>query len=167
VSRRPAHKLAHATCPYGQSNWAACDKASEHRYGPCKAEVERKGASEPGECSRWAQDEGGYCTQHFIARHETDMRRAREELRQLQLLQTIDAHLAYTAAHPSIWDGEPHLSTAASSTVGLQGVPVTAVRVASPRVEVALPPTAPSNGLPRQRKLPHKLVVRKPPFRVG
>ena len=103
MQRRPAHSKAHATCPYGQINWADCDKASEHRFGHCKAAV---GKFEPEPCSRWAFEEDGYCTQHYVARVEADKAEARKAITRAELDARIEAYIVMSAEHPSVWDSD-------------------------------------------------------------
>lgn len=126
MTRRPAHKLAHAQCPYGVFNWSDCDAASSHRWGRCTALVDRKAG--PGDCTNWAVAEDGYCGQHFIARYEKDRDAARKAARTLQLNASIDAFLSLTVGNPTQW--LERLSTSAASTRGLQGIdPPTPQRV--------------------------------------
>lgn len=101
MASRPPHKKVHALCPWGASNWADCDEAVAHQWGRCKAIV---GDKEPEPCSRWAADAEGYCSQHFIALREKDIRKARDAEKQLQLHQRIDAYIEWSRTHPSVWD---------------------------------------------------------------
>lgn len=165
MSRRPAHKIAHAQCPYGQFNWSDCDAAAAHRWGRCKAEVERKGASEPGECTNWAIGEEGWCGQHYTSRREKELRAAREAERKLQLDAAIDAFIE-KASDPG-YEWWKNLRTSAESTRGLSGVPVTGVRQAFPKDGVAPPPVPRHDALPRPRRLPHPIRTGKLPHRLA
>ena len=116
--KRPAHKVAHAACPYGVFNWGDCDAAASHRWGRCVALVEGKG--EPHACTNWAVAEDGWCGQHFIALHEKTIRKAREAERQLQWRINADAFMAKTASPDyNWWSG---LATSVEGTRGLAGI---------------------------------------------
>lgn len=130
MSRRPVHKTAHLSCPYGQDNWADCDAAASHRWGRCVALVDAKAG--PHTCTNWAVAEDGWCGQHYISLHEKQMRKAREAARQLQLAERIDAFLL-KSSDPD-WKWWESLGTSESSTRGLH---------------------APS--LPRRRGVPHRI----------
>jgi hypothetical protein len=140
AQRRAAHKLAHAQCPFGASNWSDCDALAAHRWGQCKAMVEDKAGPHP--CTRWAQDEDGYCGQHFLAQHDAEVAQKRAEERQLQLAARIDAFLV-KSADPNYkwWEA---LTPSAESTRGLPG---------PGSVGVVMEPVK-----ARVRKLPHRLT---------
>lgn len=104
-SRRPAHAKAHAECPYGQSNWADCDSAANHRWGMCKALVQQKKNRDPEECSNWAVGEVGWCGQHYASKIEDEARIGREADRVLQLAAQMDAYFAATGGTPHTCDG--------------------------------------------------------------
>lgn len=97
--RRPPHAKAHAPCPYGQTNWSDCDAAHAHRFGPCKAVV---GDREPEPCSRWATDETGWCSQHYVALMDKERAKAREAERKLQLDAAIDTYLREQGQEPHV-----------------------------------------------------------------
>lgn len=160
AARRPAHKLAHAQCPYGQANWADCDAAASHRWGRCKAEVSRKGSSEPGECSNWAVSDDGWCGQHFNALAEKELERARRAERKLQWDKAADEFIA-KASDPN-WEWWKGLSTSAMSTRGLQGVGAGQPLATHPTFSSAKA----SSAAPRPRKVPHRITLRKPPHRL-
>lgn len=101
TQRRPPHKSAHSPCPYGQASWADCDALHEHRFGHCRASV---GKYEPTECSRWAFEQDGYCTQHYVARVEADKTAARAAIVKAEIDERITAYIAMSQKHPSIWD---------------------------------------------------------------
>jgi hypothetical protein len=152
--RRPAHRLAHAPCPYGVFNWSDCDAASQHRWGRCTVMVDSK--PEPHPCTNWAVAEDGWCGQHYISLHEKRKDAARKAESQLQLAHDIDAFLEL-AADPNYnwWEG---LATAAQGSRGLAGVPVTAVRQAFDVEDSTSRRSRPVEGPPRVRRLPHRLT---------
>lgn len=131
-ARRPNHKTAHATCPFGKTNWADCDEAAAHQWGRCIAIT---GDREPTPCTRWAMDPDGYCFQHFASRMEAAKREEKAKVEAERRERAITAFLALTAACPSLHEC-PHrgpngkrlhkkvrLTTQAESTRGLAGLP--------------------------------------------
>lgn len=163
MARRPAHKLAHAQCPYGVFNWSDCDAASAHRWGRCKAMVEVKRNEEPRECSNWAISEEGWCGQHYATEQEMAMARARKAEKQLQFEAAFQAFEELKARDP--WHWLKALSTSAEATRGLKGVDPKVV--AGPRVERGKPAYETGReAAPPRRKPPHRITVRKPPHRL-
>lgn len=138
---RPQHRTVHKPCPNGKTNWADCDAAVAHQFGKCIAFV---GDKTPEPCSRWAFDAKGYCGQHYISMTEAARKAERIAIAQQELSYRIDAYIAYTAEHPSIWDSpRPPRGVAP----GLGAAPST----------VVLETTAPTEA-PRQRRRPHRLT---------
>lgn len=134
--KRPAHKTAHQPCPYGALNWVDCDAAAAHQWGHCKVMV---GDREPSPCTRWAFDAGGYCGQHYVSMKDTELKKAREAQRQLQLQQRIDEYIRWAASHPSVWDSRRGMAAG-------EGLEPSTSRVTTDRSTTELP-----------RKGPHKL----------
>lgn len=90
--RRPAHKIAHAECPFGATDWATCEKAQKVAMGQCVALTEKE-----TQCTNWAVgrvNDRPHCGQHYASVMEKD-RRARIAAERAETLnRTIDAYLA-------------------------------------------------------------------------
>jgi hypothetical protein len=139
---RPQHKAVHRPCPYGKTNWQDCDTAHDHRFGQCRAMVaDKKG---PHQCSRWAGGDEGLCGQHLVAEIEASIRSKHIAIAEAELSYRIDAYIAYTAEHPSIWDS-PSPPRGVAPGLGVEPSRVV--------LETTPPPEA-----PRQRKGPHRLT---------
>lgn len=139
---RKAHKLVHGlTCPYGAFNWADCDKAAEHQWGPCQAVV---GKHEPEPCSRWAADDKGYCGQHYVAKVEGERAAERIAIAKAEMDQRIDAYIEWSKEHPSVWDSQ----LAPRGVAAGAGLEPATSRVTADRSTTELP-----------RKGPYKVVV--------
>jgi len=71
------------------------------RFGQCVAVT---GVRAPTPCVRWAVSESGWCWQHYASKLERIRREEKEAARMALLNSRADAHIAWTAAHPSIFD---------------------------------------------------------------
>ena len=138
---RPQHKTVHRPCPNGKTNWADCDEAVAHQFGKCVAFV---GDRTPEPCSRWAFDAKGYCGQHYVSMTEAARRKEAIAIAQQALEYRIDAYIAYTREHPSVWDS-PRVP---SGVAGAVGVEPTATAVGERSATAGSPP----------RKGPHRLT---------
>jgi hypothetical protein len=119
---RPQHKTAHRPCPYGQTNWADCDVANSHRFGQCRAMVDDK--PEPHQCTRWAQDEEGWCGQHYASETQRIKDAQKAALKAEEFERRYLEHEAMVASDPWWWLAL--LVPSAESTVGLSSYGKTA-----------------------------------------
>ncbi len=103
--RRAAHKVAHAECPNGASNWAECAQFEKEARGRCVALTEKE-----TECTNWATDEfeeRGYCGQHYGARVNAALEARRQAAKMARRAEVIERFMAWTQGHPSVWDRMP------------------------------------------------------------
>lgn len=99
---RPQHRKAHDPCPYAASNWAECDYRAKEARGRCASLTD---AETP--CKNWATDDYdglGYCGSHFASRVNAAVKAKKEAARMAEVNARIDAYMAWTKEHPSVWD---------------------------------------------------------------
>lgn len=85
----------------------ACDQARKEALGKC---VAMTGDREPEPCRNWAVDRydgRGFCGQHYASAVNRGIRAAREAAKRAELDARIDAFIAWTKDHPSVWDAMP------------------------------------------------------------
>jgi hypothetical protein len=98
------HK-GHPDCIYNSK--AACDRARREAMGRC---AEMTGDREPSPCTNWAVEEVGgrkVCGQHARTLALAVDQENRRIDRMNELNRRIDAHLAWVADHPHVWDARP------------------------------------------------------------
>lgn len=93
----------HETCVY--TSKAKCDKVTLEALGKC---VEMTADQKtPTQCSKWARslfDERPICDQHATGLLNRALEAHKAAEKRASLDARLDDYIAWTAAHPSVWD---------------------------------------------------------------
>lgn len=101
-----AHAVAHPKCPF--NSWTACEKARREALGKCESMTANQVT--PTQCRQWASsivDGHPICNMHaeslLLRQHAARVKAEKDA----GLLANIEAYMAFTATHPSVWDKMP------------------------------------------------------------
>lgn len=102
---RPRHNQVHDPCPNGATSWGACGLATRIAIGQCVSMLD-----EDRQCDHWGVDrvEGkAYCGQHINSVYLAADKARRDAEQAAEIAARVDAFMAWTALHPSVWDRMP------------------------------------------------------------